>query len=407
MQVFFSLIFRPVITTILACYYLFFLSACNKSQDSFNQPPLSQSSSLRDSQGIHEEKIIVTGKGSSEKEAISDALVNALSKIQGVTITSDVKRSIKESRFSLSGQKGENKERHYVNDVTTSESGFIKDYSVVEVSQSGFLIFKEYSVKLEVSIPPKYYAGTEMKRVKIAIVTFRSNNLSSEQVYAKTWISDLEIAMVQSGRFAMLDRSFSDVTKDETDQYSNGDYSNQELARTGARVGTDYIVTGNILKGTKDNTVSLRIIDVATGQVKFAKNYIGKSIDAFNDIIEYFYPLTLIGLNGQDVIIGQGGESMQVGQQYTVISLGESLKDPYTGETIGRVETPIGVIEVTSSSFKTSGAKIITGLSEIQIKIKDRLILRKEGVRSEQGGIDHANVKQKPHIMKKSTEILW
>ena len=40
-----------------------------------------------------------------------------------------------------------------------------------------------------------------------------------------------------------------------------------------------------------------------------------------------------------NVILSQGGQAVKVGASYFIVSLGKELKDPQTGESLGRTET--------------------------------------------------------------------
>jgi hypothetical protein len=207
-------------------------------------------------------------------------------------------------------------------------------------------------------------------------------------------MSATEEGLVQSRRFAMLDRSFTDATNNELSQYTNGQFSNSELARLGQKAGTDYLVTGelrtysindqsvlNPLTGQKiprsstATEISLRIIDVATSQVKFAKSY-GDSKTAVMDVINAIYPMAIVSVSDAGVIIGAGGDQIKAGDKFRVISLGQELKDPYTNESLGRQETAIGEIEITTVESRMSQAKIISGNNLIIQKFSSGLIVR-------------------------------
>lgn len=339
---------------------------------------IQQQNQPTESQGIFKQKIVLSGKGKSEKDAIIDALIKTVTKIPGLVLTNNEIRGIVDSRYA-SDQIKEAKTVHSdINVTTPSPADFIRNYTVLESKKTGFLFFEEYTVKTAVILPQKNKTEHTITKIKLAIVPLRTHGITSGALFSGTWMRDLEVALIQSGKFAMLDRSFDDITKNQTNQYASGEFSDQELTRRGQRAGADYIVTGELMKGTSPEKVRLRIIDIATGKVKYARNYGANSIDAFNDIIEYFYPLTLIGMNGPDVIIGQGGERVVVGQKYSVFWLSSELKDPYTVETVDRIENPIGTIEVTSTGLTTSIARVISGNADIQAKINDRLIIRKQ-----------------------------
>ena len=57
--------------------------------------------------------------------------------------------------------------------------------------------------------------------------------------------------------------------------------------------------------------------------------------------------------------LGQGGNTILVGQRFNIIQYGRNLFDPHTGESLGLEEMPVGLIKVVSVQAKTSRAKII------------------------------------------------
>jgi hypothetical protein len=217
---------------------------------------------------------------------------------------------------------------------------------------------------------------------------------ASASQFAHNWMSATEEGLVQSRRFAMLDRSFTEATNNELSQYTNGQFSNAELARLGQKAGTDYLVTGelrtyaindksfvNPLTGDKvprsstSTEISLRIIDVATSQVKFAKSY-GDSKAAIIDVINAIYPMAIVSVSDGAVVIGAGGDQIKVGDKFRVISLGQELKDPYTNESLGRQETAVGEIEITDVESKMSQARITSGNDLVNQRFPSGLIVR-------------------------------
>jgi hypothetical protein len=58
------------------------------------------------------------------------------------------------------------------------------------------------------------------------------------------------------------------------------------------------------------------------------------------------------------------------------MGLGDELKDPYTGESLGKQESYIGEIEITDVQFKTSQAKVLKGQDKIAQRLSSGLIIR-------------------------------
>ncbi len=59
-------------------------------------------------------------------------------------------------------------------------------------------------------------------------------------------------------------------------------------------------------------------------------------------------------MNGTSVVLSQGQDFLQVGAVYNVVSLGEDIVDPQTGQSLGREEMPIGTVTITKTSEKMS-----------------------------------------------------
>ena len=332
--------------------------------------------SVTHAQGVQQKTVITTGEGKTDKDAIKDALVAAVSQVRGIAISSRDSVAIRSQIHNESSSSS----RDFQQNVQTYTNGVVSQYEVLETGRS--TLTGNITVKIKATIP-FYAAGPQINRLRLAVVPLMLSDSikdkASASQFAHNWMSATEEGLVQSRRFAMLDRSFTEATNNELSQYTNGQFSNSELARLGQKAGTDYLVTGelrtyaindksfvNPLTGDRvprsstSTEVSLRIIDVATSQVKFAKSY-GDSKAAVIDVINAIYPMAIVSVSDGTVVIGAGGDQIKVGDKFRVISLGQELKDPYTNESLGRQEMAIGEIEITDVESKMSQAKIISG----------------------------------------------
>jgi hypothetical protein len=61
---------------------------------------------------------------------------------------------------------------------------------------------------------------------------------------------------------------------------------------------------------------------------------------AVSAILFRTFPLVVVSRDGSNVILSQGGQAVKVGASYAIVSLGKQLKDPQTGESLGRADTP-------------------------------------------------------------------
>jgi len=68
----------------------------------------------------------------------------------------------------------------------------------------------------------------------------------------------------------------------------------------------------------------------------------------------------VVALSPGQVTLSQGGDTLAVGDEFTLLLLGERLRDPYTKESLGRQESPVGTVRVSSVQAKMATAEILT-----------------------------------------------
>ena len=73
-------------------------------------------------------------------------------------------------------------------------------------------------------------------------------------------------------------------------------------------------------------------------------------------------PFEVVGhtASGQ-LVIGEGGKSLKVGEFLTVFALGEEVKDTRTGEVLDVIEDVVGTVQIVRVSAKTSCAQVVEG----------------------------------------------
>ena len=340
--------------------------------------------------GVKQKEVIVNGSGVTEPDALNDALIHAVSQVSGLAINSsqvlDIKKKIEDGKKSSS--------RDIQKNIQTYTKGIISSYDILSSNKTNEGLF---NLKIK-AVVPVYDAGTQINRLRLAIVPFRISekitNRTASQDYSSSWNNDLEEGLVQSRRFAMVDRTYSKETNQELTQYMDQGFNISELARLGQKIGTDYLVVGEVKKynvidksvsnplddtkisrSSLNTEISLRLIDVATSQIKFAKSYTSSN-SAISDIINAIYPMVILSVQDGFVTIGSGGSSLKIGQHFRAMQLGHELKDPYTGESLGNQENYIGEIEITDVQFKTRQAKIVKGQDKIVKSFPNGLIIR-------------------------------
>ena len=344
-----------------------------------------------------------SGTGKTEALAIESALVQAVSKVNGAEIAASTKSSISEVS---STSKGTDLNEEYQNKVSTKTKGLIKSWNVNSVNKLEDGIFM---AKLTVSVS-KFKKSKQANRLRMAIVPFKVADTIKETKNVKKFESafstQLENYLTQTRRFAMLDRKNMEEQSRELNFIAKGDktsVSTEELAKIGNRLGVDYLIVGIINKASTNVTkkeskvsdkvktivnsyasVNIRIIDVATTQIKFADTFEGSvssSIEKIatrmvkrqvgNIIVESIYPIRVISASKTQAVLGQGGKTIQTGDIYKIYQLGERMIDPYTKESLGREEIEVGAVKILTVRPKFSDAQILESIIDLKTAVKD------------------------------------
>jgi curli biogenesis system outer membrane secretion channel CsgG len=222
----------------------------------------------------------------------------------------------------------------------------------------------------------------------------------------------LVAGLTQTNKFAVLDReSISDFAR-EREMLVSFDAPLREQAKLSETIGADYLLVGTIsqarieiietyLKAANYTTrkfkarfnFNYRLVDSATKQVvlasaaqKYLENEEVRELadeqnpvewdssqvrDAFislvvNDVIEAIidrvYPVTVAAMQADgQIILNQGGQRMTEGMLLDVYSEGKEIFDVDTGESLGKVESRVAVIEVQRVTHTMSFARLVEG----------------------------------------------
>ena len=348
-------------------------------------------------QGEGEAKVIyrtvqATGHGPNFEKATDRALLNAITQVRGAEMATRARSSMSSSSSSSGGNLKTNMQKTYQEEIEKRTKGIVKSYDILAQKEPG-TGSRLYSVKLEV-IVASYEQSAQLDRLRISVLPMRIDG-GRDQAKATTIEPlirrGLEGYLTQTRRFAVLDRNYLKEQNAELQFIDSENVPTEELARMGNRVGADFLITGTVERAsakvnrtvmrTTGQTIetpeilvraAYRVIDVATTQVVFAgtskvKRETG-SLESASDalasmigekILNGVMPIFVLGVNGDQLTLGQGGETMPVGKVMSLIALGEEIQDPYTKESLGRAETVVGTLKVVQSTAKISVGKII------------------------------------------------
>lgn len=362
-------------------------------------------------------QIQATGVGPSRRSAVNEALVSALEQYQGVTISAtDRGRVVKTTSATSVAQNGNVDDQRKLTmsddlDSTVQRlvKGRVKGYDVV--SESFDSATKKYHVQLSVRMPQKYTPPglPESNRRRMAVVPFRpirSNYTWHGQMGGTVeWVRALEdklnVCLTQTRKFTMLDRKYDTEIETELGRLTAGNASPDDTVRLGQKLGTDYLVVGEVAfndvaapavnpyTGRAVPTasqlfaeVTYRVLLAPTGQLKWADvvkidagafavgdlaSFVSATTEAAacaisDGMMANILPFEVVGhtASGQ-LVIGEGGKSLKVGEFLTVFALGEEVKDTRTGEVLDVIEDAVGTVQIVRVSAKTSCAQVVEG----------------------------------------------
>lgn len=351
----------------------------------------------------------LTARGLTEETAIEKGLVSAIAQVHGVDVNSQSWRQANQLKVN-----GDAITSIALENITTMKTrGQIKSYEVLNSYCD-----EECEVDLRVIIPKYDSPGLSPdKRRKLVVAPFDGR-------YGKEFAENLQTHLVQSRRFAVLDREHNAEYQKEKALLMSADTPLSEKVRLSQVLGLDYLVVGEVAFFDDSRTeineftgerkdildlyseVSYKIINLSTRQVKWQDKamldtdltdlYTASKIS--RDIVNAIYPLKVVSNSHNAVVLNQGGKSLEVGELYDVFVLGEKLIDPYTKESLGRVELPVGQVSIVRVTSKLSYASVVSGNIEDMVagsivRLNNDVVLYHEG---ENQPVPPANATHKP-----------
>lgn len=327
-------------------------------------------------------EVDATGSGQTREEAVSQALASAVAQVSGVSIAATHVASVRMAAQTSDDSVTITLSKDSQSDVQTAAGGWIQSYRIDEVRQTDGGRF-EALVHVTVEKFKARTAGADGRR-RIAVNVMGNPASGSETALLRDKIIS---ALVQTRRFAVVDRSNDSAYKSEMNLLQSGDAPLTERVRVGQVIGADYVLiakmrvtagtrseqliqaTGEVVVNTTPGSmnVDFQVIEIATRQVAWAGSTksggLEKAAEGIaGDITRAIYPMRLIRFNVPTaLIINQGGSGLRPGQRFAAFRLGDDLEDPDTQESLGKTETQIGIVEVTRVDTKVSYAKLVSG----------------------------------------------
>lgn len=373
---------------------LFFIAGCSEKPADAPQAPASAPSAaapVPDVGKVETEKTTAVGFGNTAGEAMLEAMKLALMQVNGAVVQSDSVTAKYGLDVSLNQDSASLRASAFADIVQQRSGGVIQHLRVISLDEPGVLS-KRYKASIEADIA-KFRPSADMRKLKVVVgpVVFSQASLpmgdttvTSHEV-AATLRQRVSDALVQTGRFAVLDREMSPEIEQELDMIKSGEAPSAELAKLSQAASADLVWSARVSTfnytrqarqlRTSDRqlvsysggwALSQKMVNVATRQVSAASSLshtlpatapttLGTGVDGqrilaemtdqaskaiVSAILQSTFPITVLGRDGTNVVVSQGGQALREGGRYAVVALGNEFKDPQTGQSLGRTENP-------------------------------------------------------------------
>ena len=362
--------------------------------------------------------VVGSGRNSDYRMAVYEALVQAASQVQGVSLQ-DARDAFMDSSAQVKKTKTDNTDISEIRaslkqTVSAKTKGRVLSYRVTAekyLTEMGL-----WFIELEAKVPGQYVVGLHPdNRRRMVVMPFRSLtdkvNVFGQTIQVGTRCEEIAARLnedlTQTRRFTMLDRAFDAETQAELSRLNLENASAGDFGRFQQLLVTDYMVIGTVKMYSSPSTsynqwtgvttqndgpfleISYRVILVPTSQLKWAGTVIvpysacrGDSVDAAiasgmsvaaqevcHDIVNDIYPVRVTAKMTYELVLNQGGKNIRAGEVFDVFRQGEAILDVTSGETLGAPEEKIATIQITRSDPKLSYAVVAEGTPIDQIPV--------------------------------------
>ena len=292
-----------------------------------------------------------------------------------------------------------------------SAEGRVEQEASLSTTSSATGTERIWDVKIRANVI-KYDGGAGSERPRIVVALPRTSvagfELGDSRLPAAEIADRIRRSLVdqlsRSNRFLVIDRGFSAEIDAELQNITAPSANPADVVRLGQRLTADIVMVPVIeyfeyrrnvrtlklsgrelvsyaggFKGTVSvlNVASGRLITNDTFSVPFPKTEpraLGSGVDAqgiadsvvrdwtvqqVGTLIRKTFPVSVIKLNGNEVVLSQGGSLLRQGVAYELVQMGDELIDPQTRQSLGRTEEPIGTVTVTRVDPNLSYGRIL------------------------------------------------
>ena len=370
--------------------------------------------------------IEVEAIGRTLQEAIDNAIRLAVEQVNGKDVAIQQAQASYTSTIRI-GDKNLNIAADALSSYALSVSGgSVSSFKLLEQKESSNFWSKseeeEWTVRVGANVT-QYQQSQSSARPRITVAspraseaTYRVGGIRINAGDIKQQIrSALSQKLQQTNRFSVLDREFSKEVNEELDFIESGRVNRRDMLRVGQMLATDLLVVPSIKRfeyarlerqlRTSDRmlvsysgggTLEFRVINVASGEIfvvdtvseelpdlgpstmglevnaegKIADLAEGLTSQAVRKILMRTFPISVISIQGDTVVLNQGGQSVELGERYQAVFLGDEITDPQTGQSLGAIETPCCNFEIIRVATGMSYGRVIDNDFEVPQNFK-------------------------------------
>jgi len=350
-----------------------------------------------------------TMDGASCREAIANALVEALRQVRGIDVESETISLIKSLGYTEDGKDGFEGKNQLSQDISSKTGGYIQSYDIDNFDKGT----NDCQVTITATIP-RSTIKKDSSAKSMTVLPFRVKD--TEYQIGKTSVSAAGVSrqftqkvitqLTQARKLIVLDRDYKTEYDSEKLLIKSHDVQKIEQLKLGQQSGADYLLVGEIndfhiqsyeklenfsrYKIT-DAILNLdyRVIDVVQRKILWAdsvkipvtgntaetdsisiRDHLLDSGSTFlvDSIMEMIYPVRVLKVAGNAIYLNQGGKRITKGRLFDVFSESEDLIDPDTGKVIRIDGEVVATLKIKKVMAKYSLAKLVSGdTDEIQV----------------------------------------
>jgi curli biogenesis system outer membrane secretion channel CsgG len=441
-----------------------------KSDIDSNKPNITQTPDVGK---VEQVEVAATGTGLTAGAAVNEALKSAITQVNGTFVNASSanfnysgKASAEiniETKDGIDSGKATEilQSQSFAEEIITNSNGTVSSFKVEKVtipqSKNGTFIVE---IKAKIA---KFKAPEDSGKIKIVVMPLKSTqsafNIGGRQVSANEVFEPIRQQIIdsltQSGRFTVLDRQSDADIQSELGMITSGQTSQNDMAKLSQALSADVIWVGTVNSLSYDRNVrklqtsdrelvgfsgkwsiTQRLVNLTTRQIMLSDTFKGdfptispttlgasfnenttianvqteivkKSLDS---IISKTFPISIVTIDGDSVVISQGEGSVTEGTRYKVVKLGKEIKDPQTGQSLGNMETDCCEVIINKVTPKLSYGQIeslkikLDGINPGVLQIREKIVNKIAELSPQLSGITSGESKKNKKVTSTETD---